>query len=349
MRKILSLILAVAMFASFAMVASAATDVTYNIVVLDKAGNEITGELNPGDEFVIQIKGDTSVNTFGMWITLDDDAFEEANCVKYSYINEDEETVVEYKQMTCGTFTASVVNNPDSTADMISVGGFKTSNSKVTCKLGYKVAENAAGGTYPIAINKFVTNAMGSFNGIVGTSASITVAGGSTEPAEFDVTYAANDLVVWGNKPATTTDKVVKFEATPAFGYMITKVNGETVANTAGGEYEVTLTEATEIAVEVAAIDTKVIATKYVDGSKAYIFGKANFAASAYGVAVEINGAVVNDPANGVADGKYAATANANGAFGVAFDVTGKVFKGDWSVKAYADESESTAVTFAIN
>lgn len=174
---------------------------------------------------------------------------------------------------------------------------------------------------------------------------------GESVETDYTVTVNADSKAIVGTYADKTTG-TVEFTATPAFGYKlnVTADKGNVTFDPAGGTVKVENIDANvTITVAVENVDTAVVATKYVDGSKAYIFGKANFAASAYGVAVEINGAVVNDPANGVADGKYAATANANGAFGVAFDVTGKVFKGDWSVKAYADESESTAVTFAIN
>jgi hypothetical protein len=324
------------MLASFAMVASAA-DFEFEFALLDAdMENEVT-EVNVGDKVYLTIDCSTKTAKYGFEINIDTTVFEVATF---------EEDGATYDDFDSGNHVGVFVINPNGAANTMAFTGAKTGATKAISNTIGLIAK--AAGSYEISFKQIQAQNMPS--GAAGSGAnSIALTVKGNEPAEFDVTYAANDLVVWGNKPATTTDKVVKFEATPAFGYMITEVNGEAVANTAGGEYEVTLTEATEIAVTVAAIDTKVIATKYVDGSKAYIFGKANFAAGAYGVAVEINGAVVNDPANGVADGKYAATANANGAFGVAFDVTGKVFKGDWSVKAYADAEESAAVTFAIN
>ena len=234
-----------------------------------------------------------------------------------------------------------------------------TGTSGVICSAYYVIEdENAVANlkidSVVVNVRKYVDGAAVSAEAVDLATADVnlvgcTLAKAAPAPAEFDVTYAANDLVVWGNKPATTTDKVVKFEATPAFGYMITAVNGEAVANTAGGEYEVTLTEATEIAVTVAAIDTKVIATKYVDAEngKTYIFGKANFAATDCGVALTKGGVAVPAYVNGAykADGKYAATANANGAFGVAFtfnSVNG-LFDGI-SATAYADGESAAAI-----
>ena len=201
---------------------------------------------------------------------------------------------------------------------------------------------------------------------VVANSASVTeyrlanntiVATGCTLPAyqsgssEYEVTYAAEDKFVWeANSVTETVDGKVKFTVKPAFGYKITAVTGVDSVIAEGGEMEATLTENTEINVTVANVDTAVVAEAFVDGSNAYVFGKANAAATAYGVAVEINGEAVNDPYNNVADGKYAFDKTAvDGAFGVAFNVTGKVFKGNWSVKAYADGAESEAVTFAIN
>lgn len=168
------------------------------------------------------------------------------------------------------------------------------------------------------------------------------------EPAEFDVTYAANDKVVFAANADKTVEGKVNVEAYPAFGYKIAAVTGVANVIAEGGVMEATLTENTEIVVTVEEINAAGIYAKVipVEGVN-YVFAKAPAGAAEYGVLLTKDDAPVAAYVNGAykADGKFVATA-VNGAFGIGFTFNSDIFAGV-EATAYADALTSAAM--AIN
>ncbi len=323
MKKVLSLILAVAMLASFAMVASAADVMEFEFYTMDADFNDAT-EFNAGDVFYIGITASPATDKFGVEMDFDTTYFEIAQ-----YNGGDDADFAPY--------TGTLVLNPEGRANRLAFGGVQAGTRLKTLDgfIGIQIKADVPTGEYTFGTN-FAEQTKNMPTGMTATVNEVTVKinGTAVEPTEYAVTYATEDKFIWEANAATeTTEGKVAFTVKPAFGYVITAVTGVDTVLPEGGEMTATLTEDTEIVVTVAEKDEKAITYDkyYVDGNTVYVFGKVPAATAAYGI--------------NIADVDYAGANAVDGAFGIA--LTG-LEAGSYNAYAYGDEAGNT-VAIAIN
>lgn len=325
MKKVLSLILAVAMLASFAMVASAADVMEFTLYTMDVDFNDAT-EFNAGDVFYIGVEATPATAKFGVEMDFDTKYFEIAQ-----YNGGDDYDMSPY--------TGAIVLNPEGRANRLSFGGVQAGNRLKTLEgfIGIQIKADVPTGEYTFGTN-FAEQAKNMPTDMTATANTVTVKinGTSVEPTEYAVTYATEDKFIWeANATTKTTDGKVTFTVKPAFGYVIESVTGVDSVIPAGGEMTATLTEDTEIKVTVAEKTDAAITYEYVTYDENYgwiAFGKVPAGTAKYGI--DLDGT------------KYEGANAANGAFGVGFK---GLAAGSYTATAYAGETlAATAATITV-
>lgn len=132
MKKLLSLILALAMVMSFATVSFAADYEVEMYLVADDMETEIT-EVNVGDSFYLYLTCATKTELFGFNLSIDTTAFE---------ISEDDSDF--------GYHSGAPVVNPNGIVNTMNVGGMASKNRAIEA---YVAVTAVAAGTYDITFN----------------------------------------------------------------------------------------------------------------------------------------------------------------------------------------------------
>ena len=339
MKKVLSLILAVAMLASFAMVASAA-EFEFEITLLDEAQeNEVT-EVNEGDKVYLSVASSTKTAKYGIEVNIDTTAFEVA------IVEEDGDS---WEDADFGSHTGSYVINPEGQENVMAIGGVKTGATKAIEVMIGLIAKKA--GTYEISFKGQQDKNMPADSTSTCATDPITLVVLGDTPVDPVVTYEGEENLVWGAQGAYAEGKAT-FSVKPVMGYTVAvTANGEAVAIDAakGGEVTIDVTEDTTVVATATAITdgAYTYGETYKEGNTVYVFGKAPGAAN-FGFYVEKDDEALANKALEIYDGYFAATSGSANAFGMAFAFTGKGHTGAYTAAAYGDADVATT-TAAFN
>lgn len=168
MKKVLSLVLALFMFASMSTVALAA-DFDFELVLWDADLENEVAEVNVGDTFYLTVDCSTKTSKWGVELSIDTTNFEIAQYEDGGELADD----VDF-----GSFTGAYVINPNGSENTISIGGVKTGKTAaISATLGF-VAKTA--GTYTIAFKGQQDKNMP--DGAVSTGNSLTLVVKGGEP-----------------------------------------------------------------------------------------------------------------------------------------------------------------------
>lgn len=169
MKKVLSLVLALFMFASMSTVALAA-DFDFELVLWDADLENEVAEVNVGDTFYLTVDCATKTSKWGVELSIDTTNFEIAQYEDGGELADD----VDF-----GSFTGAYVINPNGSENTISIGGVKTGKTAaISATLGF-VAKTA--GTYTIAFKGQQDKNMPDGAVSTGNSLTLVVKGGEPE------------------------------------------------------------------------------------------------------------------------------------------------------------------------
>jgi hypothetical protein len=169
MKKVLSLVLALFMFASMSTVALAA-DFDFELVLWDADLENEVAEVNVGDTFYLTVDCSTKTSKWGVELSIDTTNFEIAQYEDGGEYADD----VDF-----GSFTGAYVINPNGSENTISIGGVKTGKTAaISATLGF-VAKTA--GTYTIAFKGQQDKNMPDGAVSTGNALTLVVKGGEPE------------------------------------------------------------------------------------------------------------------------------------------------------------------------
>lgn len=326
MKKVLSLILALAMIASFAMVASAA-DFEFELSLLDADQENAVTEINVGDKFYLVVEASTKTAKYGYEINIDTTAFE------VDVITEDGDS---WEDHDGGNHTGTFVVNPSGQTNVMSFTGAKTGATKAISNTTGFIAKTA--GTYEISFKGQQDKNMPTGAASTGNSVTLKVLGDAVDTAVTFDTTGVKGIVE--NAVTTAVDGTVTIDVTPAFGSKIANVvttDGTASYTANGGTITISGLKAETATVTITTAEddaTGVVtfATPYVDGDTAYVFGKVTNVADEFGVKLDGEAYAANN-------------ATAEKVFGIAFK---GLVAGTYSAAAYDSTADGNAIDVVI-